>query len=322
MEPQANTAYFIQSRFMSNAEKTFVLDLNNKNDAMGEHVIQWSCHGGDNQQWYFEPSGDGSSYAIRNKMGKLYLEFNEQGELVLADKKNSDTQYFTLTSFADGVEIRNKASNLLVQVPLTTKSGDHVGACFSRHTHDQRFSIRSEIPKKLQLVKVECLQSATGVHKANFVVGAVTTFGGAATGVAGAGLTIAGVATGGVAFAVVGAGFGLASAGSLLADMLKDATSSEDDLYITMDDKKIWPNDAKHGSIDKGKSLDLKLLVSENWSERNRIQLWEHDTVGSNDALTPPIDIDPKAAHWDFEFTVITGNQDEGSLYSLTFLLS
>jgi len=189
-------------------------------------------------------------------------------------------------------------------------------------TLNQSFYLCSEIPKRLQLIELQCIQPAIGIWGgANDVAGAIATLGGAGVGVIGAGTAIAGVATGGIAIAVVGATLGVAGAGTLLASFVDGLASGEDDLYIEVNGKKIWPGGKSQG-VDKRELVRLNKTLSNNWSSSDTIQLCEYDTISSDDELTDKLNIDPLKSMWDSEFTVIAGSNSEGSIYALTFLLS
>lgn len=320
--PYPDKPYFIQSR-----SSALVLDVDRASKEPGARVLQWECHKGSNQQWYFEAVAE-DVYNIRNANSGLYLQFGDGpdnvGKLIQAAKNGRDSQRFALTpGILGGVVLRSERGKA-IEVPGTdTNKGTQLRAWDASGELNQSFYLCTSIPTRLRLIEVQCFLPSSGIYTAaNTTAGDVSTLGGAGLGVLGAGLAIAGVATGGVALAVVGASVGVAGAGALLAGWIDGAAGGEDDLYIEVDGKRIWPVGKKHDYIKKGQSLKLNLKLSDNWSSSSTLQLWEHDTISSDDELTKKITLDPVRAMWNSEFTVVTGNDSEGSLYGLTFIFT
>lgn len=184
---------------------------------------------------------------------------------------------------------------------------------------------------QLRLLRAQCVQTASGIWQTgNNVAGAISTVVGAGVGIYGAGSALTGAAaaavgftaaTGGVGLAVFGAAVGMAGAATLFSGLVDGLVGDEDDLYITVNRRKVWPRSHCQG-VYKGSVVNLNLLLSDRWSSSDRVQLWDHDYVSGDDPLTGAIKVDPATTPRNVVHTVAEGSNDGGSLYLLDFLLS
>ena len=115
--------------------------------------------------------------------------------------------------------------------------------------------------KTLVIVDVKCIKPSSGIDDTTRGISAIV--GAIAGGVAaGAGT----VATGGALAATVGLGIvGGAGLGVALVDGIDHFFSGADDLYITVDDKKVWPGgSSKYEKIDTLETRTVDYFTSFN----------------------------------------------------------
>jgi hypothetical protein len=163
------------------------------------------------------------------------------------------------------------------------------------------------MPKTLELVSVKCIKPSSGINSlAQGIFGAIGAIIGGAVAVAGAAVT------GGILIAATGLAVGGGAAtGVNVINGLDNFFSGSDDLYINVNGGKIWPS-GKYKDIDSQQTKNVGYKVP--LTSMVTIQLWEYDTVGSDDLLGY-LDISPD--HQTGNFTYLVQNEDEGSIYEI-----
>ena len=332
--PNANTEYFIQSRFPTG----YVLDVNRATNSPGEKIIQWDCHEGNNQKWNIEHTAEPGCFRLQNVNSKLYLTLNDEGKMIQDNLgANKDQVFYCEPGINGGSFVHSKLRPGYVwDIPNSSNDrGLQLHRWGPNQSLAQSFYFAEKVPTRLRLNTVRCESPAGGAFfstwtgdTADIVVNTVSV-GGAGAGLAAsvAGVVVTGatataaVATAGIVLAVVGVGVAAVSA----AFFIDKISSSEDDLFIELDGTKIWPEGKDHEGIEGGDSKFVNLQLSENWTKNQNLQLWEHDSSpffwDGHDKLGG-VSFDPRKVLWNTEFTIICGNESEGSVYSLSFTLT
>ncbi|CAM3847902.1 ricin-type beta-trefoil lectin domain protein [Parendozoicomonas haliclonae] len=130
-ESSTNTAEY---RELKNEGTGLCLDIYKGSNNNGTNVIQWTCHGGDNQKWAYEPA----TGFLRNKMGKCLDnrgQANNDGEIVIWDCVDSDNLRFDMS----GGVLRNRHNNTIVVDAFGANRGDNVGQWRYHGGNNQRW---------------------------------------------------------------------------------------------------------------------------------------------------------------------------------------
>jgi hypothetical protein len=182
-----------------------------------------------------------------------------------------------------------------------------VGADFNDITSSIRVDKLAQ--KTLTLVSVKCIKPSSGIDDfARGIFGAIGAVAGGAGAIAGA------TVTGGLLIAATGiAAVGGAGAGVQVIEGLDYFFAGDDDLYIKVDGKKIWPSSGNSVKISsqQTKQIGYSFQMPKN---STTIELWEYDTISSDDKLgylTIP------ESHNAGYFTYLISNSDEGSIYEI-----
>jgi hypothetical protein len=97
------------------------LDVPGGQTADGTRAIQYDCHGGRNQQWDLEATGDGAYRIVSRMSGKCIGSAPAGGsagsEIVQSRCGSSPEQTWTVRSVANGSVIQSAASRLCLDVP-------------------------------------------------------------------------------------------------------------------------------------------------------------------------------------------------------------
>jgi hypothetical protein len=116
---------------VTNANSLLVLEDPASSGASGVAIYQWAANGGLNQKWFFSFNGQGY-YSIQNVASKLFLTDPGSASSVGASLEqntplNTDAQLWSLTSTGNGIVIRNKATDLVMDDSGFTKAeGAHI----------------------------------------------------------------------------------------------------------------------------------------------------------------------------------------------------
>ena len=326
--PENNTNYYIQTRLGNG----LVFDVAYGSRSPGAQVIQYHCKKGANQQWKIRTEDNGR-FRAQNVNSKLYLTVDKNGKLTQDTLDESKDQVFYCDDAINGGSfVRSvKRNDYVWDVPQSKVSEKtQLHAWGYNDSLAQCFYFAKSVPTTLRLNTVRCDNPAGGafysslagdvsdgiINAASVGVGGLGLAGGVAgivvTSKAAAGV----IATGGIVLAVVGLAVAVGGA-SLFIDKI---ASSEDDLYIEVDGKKVWPTDKKHHGIHKNEEVHPELKF-ENWTKDRQIVLWEHDWISDDDKLSG-IKIDPLKNLWNTQVSVLKANDSEGSVYTIIFTLT
>lgn len=90
----------------------------------------------------------------------------------------------------------------------------------------------------------------------------------------------------------------------------------EDELYIKVNDSKIWPA-GKHEQINSQQTKEVEYSLPLDKSVT--IQLWEYDQISSDDLLGY---LTLRPNHQQGDFTYLVCSREEGSIYEIRLLIS
>jgi hypothetical protein len=159
----------------------------------------------------------------------------------------------------------------------------------------------------LNILSVKCIKPSSGIDTfAKSIFGAI---GGAAGGAVGVATT---AASGGILVAATAIGFtGGVAAGVAIIEGLDNFFSGADDLYLNVNNSKIWPSGQYEGiNSQETKTIDYSLPLDADVT----IELMEYDTVGANDKLGY---LTVYSTHQDGNYTYLVQNEGEGSIYEI-----
>ncbi|MFM6079688.1 MAG: hypothetical protein ACKPCI_14465 [Dolichospermum sp.] len=166
--------------------------------------------------------------------------------------------------------------------------------------------------KSLTIVSVKCIKPSSGIDSI-----AMNLFGLIGGAIAGTATFVAGAVSGGLLIAATGvAAAGGASAGVAVIKGLDRYFAGADELYIRVNDSKVWPS-GKYKDICSQQTKEVGHTLPLN--DKVKITLWEYDTIGSDDLLGY---LDLGADHQTGSFTYLVQNQDEGSIYEINIKIS
>lgn len=162
---------------------------------------------------------------------------------------------------------------------------------------------------EVKLVRVKCIKPATGVELdavrflEGFVQGGqmVTTMGGPLLSMAGP--------KGKIAAGVLEGSLTAVETGTRITRLI-DSSRSPDDLYVILDDRKVWPSSGGHKEVRGGQSVAINALGS--GTGRHTITLMEYDS-GSGDDLLGSITFEP-ARPGLLTFQVVSTEEDSSYL--------
>lgn len=164
----------------------------------------------------------------------------------------------------------------------------------------------------LTIVSVKCIKPSSGIDGT-----ALSIFGAIGGAIGGAAAVAGATVTGGLLIGATGvAAVGGASAGVTLINGLDHFFAGADDLYIKVNGSKVWPS-GKYKDINSQQTKDVEYSLPLN--SQVTIQLWEYDTISSDDLLGY---LTLGSDHQSGNFTYLVQNRDEGSIYEINIRIA
>jgi hypothetical protein len=318
--PDPHVPYVIRSR-----SSALVLDIEGADESEGARVIQWPYHGGKNQRWRFKPA-EGGYYRIISDLGR-HLETTDDDLLVAGLRNDADhrhPQLFRLETSAAGTQVVGRNGMVLDVPDLSVVAGRQLQVFPDHGGKNQLFDLRPEVIQRLTLTKLVCISPSSGIPLGgtNWYGKTLVNLGSTAVGVGGTLMVAAGIGTGGVAVLVVGGVVLTVAVTAALVSAIDSWAGFPDQLYIKVNEQKIFPLAADYRAVERGEEVPLNLVLSRDWTANDTVQFFEKDTVTGDDELIPLMRVDPSKFASGTPFLVITGLPRQGSVYGLEFLFT